>query len=771
MFKTTYRGVSIFSFLLFLCMSVYAQLEEYEGKEIVSVQVKGLERINEQVILGQVETKAGQNLNSRAIARDLRRIYGLGYFTKVDVEVSSEGSGVKVVFVVEEERRISDVKIIGCKKIKPRAIEPNLKQKRGASFIPELCEEDRKTIINMYQNKGYANTKVDIITEKIDPGLVRIIYSIDEGKKARIKEIEIEGNSALSDRQIKKAMKTRPAWWFLGGKYDETKFENDLENVVNKYGDYGYLDAKVTHTDVLYTDGGKKLKIKLYVEEGDQYKVNSIQYANNMVFDTEELEKDIKVKPGDIHNKGQVAKDAQTLELRYRDSGYVDATVTPQVSKDEQNKTTNIAYNISEGELKYIKQIDITGNEVTQDDVIRRNIIIKPGERYDGSAIEMSRLRLENTDYFDKVRITLTDDDIDPRYSNLLVDVEEGKTNSFLFGAGYSTDEGVGGFAQLRLRNFDITNWPNFSGGGQQFSARVHIGDRRDRYNISFTDPEIFGYPISLGVDLYNESYWVRGGADYRENQAGGQIRFGKSLSLYNTARLAFRVEDVDISDLPWFINEEIRRQTENSTTVSTILSLERNTLDRPRDPSKGINAILSSEVAGFGGDNNFVKLQFDLSWFKALDKENKWVLMLRTREGWMTDYGDSDYIPLIYRFYAGGTTTVRGYKYRDIGPKIREYGWFGDWIAEGGNLRLINNLELKYKLTNIVRLYTFLDMGGVWKEEDDIDLSDLKYSAGLGIGAEIPRFGPIRVDYGIPLNPDDDQGGSRLHLTTGLQF
>jgi outer membrane protein insertion porin family len=190
----------------------------------------------------------------------------------------------------------------------------------------------------MYQGKGYANTKIDVITEKIEPGLVRIIYSIDEGKKARIKEVEIEGNAALTDRQIKKVMKTKPAKWFLGGKYDETKFETDIDNVVNKYGDYGYLDAKVTHTDVLYTDGGKKLKVKLFVEEGDQYKVKSLEYANNKVFDGDEFEKEIKVKPENIHNKSQVTKDALSLENKYRDSGYVDAAVTPQVSKDEQSK-------------------------------------------------------------------------------------------------------------------------------------------------------------------------------------------------------------------------------------------------------------------------------------------------------------------------------------------------------------------------------------------------------------------------------------------------
>ncbi len=757
--------------ILFSSSLLFAQVYEYEGKKIVSISVQGLEKINEQVVMGQIESKVGDELNSRRVARDIKRIYGLGYFMKVDADVSPEGDGVKLVFIVEEERRIVDVKIMGCRKIKPRVVEGVIKQKKGASFIPELCEEDRKSILNLYQQKGYATAKVDIITERVEPGLVRIIYSIDEGTKARIKQIEIEGNMALSDKQIKKVMKTKPARWFIGGKYDETKFETDIEKIVEKYGESGYLDAKVTHTDVLYTDGGKRLKIKLFVEEGNQYKVASLDYANNFVFDKSELDREIKVKPSDIHNKTQVSKDAKAIEKLYQDSGYVDVAVVPQVSKDEQNNTTNIVYKISEGDVKYIKQVEITGNNVTQDEVIRRQVLVKPGERYDGSAVEMSKLRLENLDYFDKVRVSLYDDESDPMYSNLLVDVEEGKTGTFLFGAGYSTDEGLGGFAQLRLRNFDITNWPKFSGGGQTFSARVHLGDRRDRFNISFTDPEIFGYPISLGVDVYDESYWIKGGADYRENQAGAQIRFGKSLSSYNMIRLAIRAEDVDVSDLPWFINREIRLQTENSTTVSTILTLERNTLDRLRDPTKGINAILSSEVAGWGGDNNFVKLQFDFSWFKALDNSKKWVLMIRTREGWMTEYGDSEYIPLPYRFYAGGTTTVRGYDFRDIGPKIREYGLFGDWIAKGGSVRLINNLELKYKLTDIIRLYTFVDMGGVWEDDSDIDFSDLKYSAGLGIGAEIPRFGPIRVDYGIPLNPDDDQGNGRLHLTTGLQF
>jgi outer membrane protein insertion porin family len=234
--------------------------------------------------------------------------------------------------------------------------------------------------------------------------------------------------------------------------------------------------------------------------------------------------------------------------------------------------------------------------------------------------------------------------------------------------------------------------------------------------------------------------------------------------------RSALRYETTEITGLPFFVNPIIRRQAKESTTISLQNEFERNTLDTLRDPAEGSKHVLSLELAGLGGDNEFYKFFLDSQWYRALDGEEKWILSFRSREGYVAEYGSSEYVPLTDKFYAGGTNTVRGYDNRDIGPKAKEYIFFGDDFPLGGNITYVGNLELKYKLTEQLRFYTFLDAGGIW-DDSDFDFGEMRYSAGIGIGMEVPRLGPIRVDYGIPLNADEDQGSGRLHLISGIRF
>jgi outer membrane protein insertion porin family len=752
-----------------LLPAVWAQ--DYEGRVVDAVRIEGLERVSEQVVRARLEVQAGQPWNPRAISRDIRRLYGLGFFTHISADAAMEDGRLIVAYQVQEKRVVAELRILGNKKIKDRRLRSALSLREGDSFVPEVWETERESILAFYESKGFANAVVEMIVERIGPSRVRITYDIEEGRKARIRKIRFVGNDALTRRQLKKEMKTRRAFWFFGGKYQEEKLETDLQNIVGEYGNHGRLEADVPRTDIFYTDNGKDMEITVFLEEGPEYHVKNLELANNAVFDDDELLETIDVHAGELHNRGQVNEDAGELTSEYQDSGYVDAIVTPQVTLDKEEHTTWVVHNVSEGDLKYLREIKITGNMDTRDEVIRRELLLNPDGRYDGGAVEASRRRLENTRYFDTVRLTLEDlpDDL---YNNLLVDVEEGKTGTFNFGAGYNTEEGMGGFAELNLNNFDITNWPRFSGGGQQFRIRLHLGDVRDQYSISFTEPEIFGYPISGGIDLFNESYRMQGGADYREDQRGAQIRFGKMLSDYVIVRNSYKYQETDLSELPFFINRDIRRQRGDSTTISTRWQIERNTIDRFMDPSSGARHLLSSEIAGLGGDHNFLKLEHDSIWYHPFGEEKKWVGSLRVRNGWMTEYGGSDYIPLQDRFYAGGTTTVRGYDFRDIGPRQREFlGGWGDWFATGGDMRLILNTEMKYRVTKILRLFTFVDGGGVWEDASDLDPGDMRYSAGIGLGFDIPQMGPIRVDYGFTLNPGEDQGSGRLHLTTGLSF
>jgi outer membrane protein insertion porin family len=218
-------------------------------------------------------------------------------------------------------------------------------------------------------------------------------------------------------------------------------------------------------------------------------------------------------------------------------------------------------------------------------------------------------------------------------------------------------------------------------------------------------------------------------------------------------------------------LTPEWKRELVESSTIANSWSIERNTLDYHRDPSSGARHELIGTVAGLGGDNNFFRLEHDSSWYAPLDDEKKWVLSFRTREGWAQEYGSSEFVPLSERFFAGGTATIRGYDNRDVGPKVQRFINSRSKEAIGGKLRLVNNLELKYKVTKILRLYAFLDYGGVWREPEDFAPGDIRFGSGIGFGVDIPRIGPVRVDYGVPLNPDKDQGTGRIHLMTGFRF
>ena len=755
-------------FVLVVMQSAWAQNQN--GQQVTAVKFQGLERVSAQVVESQLEVQVGQPLNVRAISRDIRRLYELGYFTNVKADSTVEGAGVAITYILEEKRVISEVKIIGNEKIKDRNIRGVITFREGESFVADAFGEERKSILDLYAAKGFANSQVDIIAEKVGPSRVRVIYDINEGKKARINSIALSGNDSLSKKKIKKLMVTKRKKWFLGGKYEEAKFEHDLRTILDEYGNYGRLEADISKTDILYTPNGRGMDITLHVQEGPEYTVNQLDVANNVVYDDGEAKEWIDVFEEDVHNKGQVEKDASNIESAYQESGYINATVTPQVTLDREAKTTHVTHNVREGDLKYIRQLDIAGNEVTKDEVIRRELLITPGDRYDGKLVDFSKRRLEGTRYFEGVRLFPLDVEGDDLFSDLRVDVEEGSVGTFNFGAGFSTEDGVSGFTELNVNNFDITNWPKFTGGGQQLKLRLNLGSQRDEYSLSFTDPEILGYPLAFGFDAYNESYRVNGGADYTEDKRGLQIRFGKVLSPYNTVRVNFGYALTDISELPFFINESVRRQRGETSTISTRWQFERSTVDRKVDTSEGANHLISLQLAAFG-DNEFYRLDHDSSWYFPFGEERNWVLSLRTREGYVAEWLGSDYVSLQDRMYAGGTTTVRGYDNRDIGPKEKEFIFFGKDFSVGGNLRWVTNTEMKYKVTDLLRVYGFFDTGGVWADASDFDFGDIKYSVGVGIGFDVPRMGPIRIDYGWPLNPDGDQGGGKLHMQTGLRF
>lgn len=757
--------------LAILLPAVSAVAQPPTDMPVAEVRLEGLERASESLIRSQLEVQPGRPLARPAVSRDIRRLYTLGFFETIQVDASVVDGELIVTYQFQEKQLIDEVLIIGNDKVNDRRVREVLTWREGDSFVEDAWPEQRIALLDLYSSRGFPNATVDIIVEEVGPSQVRLTYMIDEGRRARIRKITFEGNEVLSDRQLRKLMTTSAAFWFIGGRYEESVFEQDLQKILDEYGNYGRLEAEIVSTQFDYGKKGKRFTIIITVSEGPEYRVHSLGVQGNRVFDDDEILNIIEVHGADVHDRGQVNEDAQLIQQGYEDSGYIDARVVPLTTMDRETKTTDVIHQIEEGELQYIREVKITGNSVTRDDVVRRHILIRPGERFDGSAIRGTDQELDRTGYFDNVNINVEDIPGEEQQSNLLIDVEEGQTGFFNFGGGFSTDEGFSGFAELRLSNFDISNWPTFRGGGQTFRLRASLGDVRSDFNLSFTEPEFLGYPVSAGIDLFSQEFDPVG-SNYSESTLGAQLRFGKALSPTLRTQIALRSANVDIDDISFRFNPQLKKLEGGDVTNSVTWTIVRETTNHFRDPTDGSLNELSLTLAGLGGDNDFYLFEHDMTWYHALSESGNWVMSYRSREGYGNTYsGSTPALPISHRFFAGGTSTVRGYESRSIGPEIREFYFFGDDVPIGGELRLINNLEVKYKVSDLLRLYTFLDFGGVWEQASDFNFGDLRYSLGLGFGIDVPQLGPIRVDYGFPINPDDDQGSGRLHLTTGFRF
>jgi len=740
-------------------------------RRINRVDLEGLQRVSEGLVRSQIETQAGDTYSAAAIARDLRRLYDLQFFATIAVssQVQADG-GLVLTYLFEETRVIDSIRITGNDRIRARHIRAELNWHEGDSFVESDYPDELTAITRLYQSRGFPNAAVDILVEETAPGRVGLTYTIMEGARARVSNLEFEGNETLSDRRLRGLFQTKRAWWFLGGRYNETVFESDLERLVDYYGDYGRLEAEVAGTEFSFSETGRTMDILVRVEEGPEYTVGALQIAGNIVYDDDEIHEIIAVRQGDVHNRSQVAADADLIRQGYEDSGYIEAMVNPQVALDRETKTTSVVHNIREGDMRYVREIIVSGNRITRDTVIRRNIMLIPGDRFDGSFIRFSQRQLDNMRYFDSTRFSIEPIPGDDTFANLLLDVEEGRTSELGFGAGFNTDEGVGGFVDLRLRNFDIFNWRNFQGGGQQLNARAFIGESVNQFNISFMDPEFLDYPLGFGFDLFNEKRDFRG-ANFTQEARGVGLRFAKSLSPYTAVQWGARHQDTSISNVPVLASRELRQLwTDDGSTNSIFVQLTRNTLDNRMDPVRGAEYSIVTQLAGLG-DHEFYKVEWDSAFYRPVTAEERLIGMWRFRAGLVDDLGKPGFVSLSDRFYAGGTTTVRGYNTRDIGPKLRRFRYFGEEFRVGGNFRVINNLEAKYIFNDLLRFYSFVDGGGVYADASDFDFGEIKWSAGIGFGVNVPRLGPIRIDYGVPLNADSDQGSGRWHLTTGFRF
>ncbi|MBU1853649.1 MAG: outer membrane protein assembly factor BamA [Candidatus Omnitrophica bacterium] len=773
------RGNEVKAFLtlfLVLCFlwsffpdSILAQ-DESSKKIIKYVDVKNNKTVSSAKILSKLKTKKGELFLDKVINEDVKRLYLMGFFSDVSVTTEEVQDGVGVVFVVTEKPPLTSIKFVGNKVYNAKRLNTLIKSKLNEFEDERKLKKDAEAIEDLYKRAGYPWVKVTYrVDVQIDSAIA--VFTIEEGAKAVVRKLTVIGNTAFSDKRLLKVIKSRTTGFFRSGVYKKDVLDDDMERIKHFYKKEGFLDVEVDYEIISHEKKQKKwIELVMRIEEGRKYIAGQVNIVGNTVFSGEELKTILKMKPGDTFTESTLHEDLAGLQEYYFGKGYIMAKAKPDTFLNMETDRVDITYSILEGEVCYVNKINIVGNAKTKDVVVRREIRINPGEQYDGGKLKRSKERLYNLGFFEEIAFDIEDTSVEDR-KDMVVEVKEAKTGEFSFGGGFSSVDRLIGFLEIEQRNFDLFNFPTFTGDGQDLKLRGEFGSVRKNYLLSWTEPWIFDYPLSFGFDLYASERKRSGttGYAYDEEKQGGTVRLGKEFSEYLRGDFTYRLETINISDLSSDASQALLDEAGEKTISSVFFQLTRDTRDNKFNATKGHVLSGSIEMAGgvVGGDRDFAKFFNSASHYSML---GPFVLELKLKSGVVTSYNGSGRVPIWERFFAGGTYTIRGYKERDIGPKDVS----GDPI--GGGTTAIGNAELTFSIIENLKGALFLDAGNVWyrpdsKPECGNATRGIKLGAGVGVRIKTP-IGPVKLDFGFPLNPDSEQEDKgRFHFSMSRGF
>jgi outer membrane protein insertion porin family len=720
---------------------------------ITSIEIHGLKRVEEGALKARISQNIGEPLSQEKTNRDIKSIYKMGYFDDVRVEIEAFEGGVKLLYIVREKATIVNIEFQGNEEIETSDLQEKITISSGSIADTVLIQDNASLIKSYYEEEGYWMSNVVPVVNRISENEIRLTYQINEGTKVKIKDIIIEGNDNISNRKIKKVMETKE-WWIFSfitssGYFRSTRMDMDIAKIKNLYFDNGYVTVIIAEPEISVNKEAKRMTIKIKIAEGDQYKVSSVDFTGNTVFDNETIRQKITIPTGSIFKKSGLERDMASISSLYSDNGYALITVIPDLIPDDKTKMVKVSLDISEGDKYKMGRIEITGNTKTRDKVIRREVRFDEGELYNGSKLKRSYERINNLNFFETVEIVPK-----PQYEEKVIDLEikvkERATGFLSVGGGYSTMDKF-------IATTDLTQG-NLFGRGQYLKLKAELGGRSTLYEISFKEPWLFDRPISFSTGVYKTK---REFIQYDKEATGGYVSLGKSFAEYWKAGLSYKLEEATIENIDDDASIIIKDQEGTNMTSSISPSISRDSRDNYIDPSRGSRNALSVTFAGIGGDNAYIKGLIDSGWYFPIGKTS---FMVRGRFGYARGIFNKE-LPLYERFYVGGIYTVRGLDWGDAGPKDESSG-----DAIGGTEELIFNTEYIFPILTDLKLkgVVFFDAGNSYDEFEDF--GELRYTTGLGIRWLSP-MGPIRIEWGYNIDRKPDESASKFEFAFGSFF
>ncbi len=731
----------------------------------IDVQYTGPATISRSRILAQMRTKVGLPYSDTVAEEDIRAIYNTGQVQNVRIFGQPEGDGVKVIVAVQTRTMLNEIQIDGATRISPKKLRKNLGVKLNTPLREEDLEKGREKIMETYQAHGFNDVEVTFRVEAIDAirGTSRAVYTVNEGIKGSVSTVRFEGNTHFSDRVLRKQMKTRQKTLFSfvdkSGRLDETQLQDDLQKVREFYQNHGYIDVAVRDVTKQRTSSGA-LQIVIAIDEGPQYHVGKLTFVGYKATTEQKLRAVVKMKEGSVYSAKAIKDDAKALADAYGSGGYVDLTIVPETSQ-AHDRLIDITYKIDEGQRSYVERISISGNTRTKDKVIRREVLIAPGDIFNTVRVETSKKRLENLGYFSKVDTFPVDTEVEGR-KYLDIQVEEKRTGSLNFGAGFSTIDSLIGFIELTQGNFDITNWPSLTGGGQKFRIRLQGGTQRKDVELALTEPWFMDRPISVGsTAFYHEANYLSSIYDQRNYGFSLDVRKGIRPFLYGS--LGYRLESIDTFNVAGGASPQLVAETGPSTKSVFTANLTWDRRDNPFLTRSGERITYTWWVAGPGGTEQIYGFDVEASKYWRLPWDT--ILLINAEVAGVDRWGDQTKLVKIYdRLFLGGSNNLRGFDFRDVGPKDPN----GEPL--GGQSMARTTIEFTFPIVEKARGALFYDTGFVNTNPWDYNFNNVASDVGFGLRLDLP-IGPLRVDYGIPLQQAGNHGSGKFNFNVGYQF
>ena len=745
---------------------------------VSSIDIRGNKRIEPDTILSKMGVKVGEVFSTKLIPKEIRTIYGMGYFEDVQLGMEPTTEGVRLVVVVKENSFVTDIYYDGHENIKVDKLQEEVTVRTNTFLDQNQVEESVKALRILYRAEGYYDAAVIPVIQSIDEEKSTLTFYVKEGPRARIKQVDFVGNYTTEDEELRNGIATRKysfltSWLSGTGRYKKDEVPNDIERLKELYANKGYLNAKVGFPDVMLSDDKEWFHITFPISEGKQYQVGEVEFTGNEEFTDSELKATLEVESGQVFQRKLMREEVERITNLYGSRGYVFADAKPLVVPDDTLHKADVTFSITEGDLASIRRINIAGNDKTRDKVIRREVRVNEGEVIETGAIKRSFQRLQNLNFFETVE--LVPEPLDDGEVDLNIRVKEKATGSFSVGGGFSSLDRLTAI-------FDIVEG-NLFGKGQLLRLNAQLGQRRNYANISFREPYFLDTELSTQVDLFHQAFDV---FTYEEARTGGGLSVTKPFGEYLYGGLNVAFERIKISDLLTcsdafdiectpeeelsFLPPFITEQEGTQTTTSIGGNISRDTRDYHLDPSHGSRQTASVELAShfFGGNNDFVKLlgttvHYTPIWFNH-------VFSVRGVVGVGEPYGPDDDLPLTERLFVGsinGFPQVRGFGYGKAGPIVpgtdevvgadRALGFTFEYI-----LPVVKEAQINAAL--------FTDFGRGFGEGESIDPLDLRQSAGLEL-RWISPFGPLRVAYGFKIDKRSNETPGLLEFSIGSLF